>query len=391
MPRINRTLNLPGMRIEKTEGLHNLHHVVSCRQTVSCPDCGGNDLRNKGYFTRRARHESVGRRSVTLTVKGRKYHCRSCGRYFREQFKGIQRYKRATEAFRKEVFYDHLVGVCQRDLGKQHKISTSTVERWFHDYYYLENQKIKSRMCPRILGIDEHSFSKNHQYATTFCDLHKRRVFDVVLGHSEADLRNFLESLQGRDRVRVVCIDLSNTYRSIVAKYFPNAKIVADRFHVIRLANQMFMKTWQSIDGKQKYNRGMLRIMRSKPENLSDKDKNKLAAYLDKEPAIAALYEFKQKLYQLFMHKKQTAKKCRLHIRKLFKYINMLKDSGFKHMKTLAKTLDSWKEEIARMWRFTKNNGITEGFHRKMKLIQRRAYGFRNFENYRLRVKILCG
>ncbi len=47
--------------------------------------------------------------------------------------------------------------------------------------------------------------------------------------------------------------------------------------------------------------------------------------------------------------------------------------------------------EIACMWRFTKNNGITEGFHRKMKLIQRRAYGFRNFNNYRLRVIAQCG
>ncbi|MFM9225007.1 transposase, partial [Legionella pneumophila] len=44
--------------------------------------------------------------------------------------------------------------------------------------------------------------------------------------------------------------------------------------------------------------------------------------------------------------------------------------------------------EIACMWRFSKSNGITEGFHRKMKLIQRRAYGFRNFENYRLRVAL---
>jgi len=52
---------------------------------------------------------------------------------------------------------------------------------------------------------------------------------------------------------------------------------------------------------------------------------------------------------------------------------------------------ENWKEEIARMWRFTRNNGITEGFHRKMKLIQRRAYGFRNFENYRLRVIAACG
>ena len=47
--------------------------------------------------------------------------------------------------------------------------------------------------------------------------------------------------------------------------------------------------------------------------------------------------------------------------------------------------------EIARMWRFTKNNSITECFHRKMKLIQRMAYGYRNFQNYRLRVLVLCG
>jgi transposase len=47
-------------------------------------------------------------------------------------------------------------------------------------------------------------------------------------------------------------------------------------------------------------------------------------------------------------------------------------------------------EEIVAMWRFTKNNGITEGFHNKMELINRQAYGFRNFENYRLRVKVMC-
>ena len=45
----------------------------------------------------------------------------------------------------------------------------------------------------------------------------------------------------------------------------------------------------------------------------------------------------------------------------------------------------------SRMFRFSKNNGITEGFHRKMKLIQRRAYGVLNFENYRLSVRVLCG
>ena len=46
---------------------------------------------------------------------------------------------------------------------------------------------------------------------------------------------------------------------------------------------------------------------------------------------------------------------------------------------------------LAAMWRFTKNNGLTEGFHRKMKLIQRRAYGFKSFSNYRLRAIAQCG
>ena len=51
----------------------------------------------------------------------------------------------------------------------------------------------------------------------------------------------------------------------------------------------------------------------------------------------------------------------------------------------------NWRRaEIARMWRFTRSNGITEGFHNKMETISRQAYGFRNFENYRQRVQVLC-
>jgi transposase len=96
-------------------------------------------------------------------------------------------------------------------------------------------------------------------------------------------------------------------------------------------------------------------------------------------------------LRELLNVKNQTRRRCRPLISKLLQAIEELKASGFPPLITLAQTLYSWREEIACMWRFTKNNGITEGFHRKMKLIQRRAYGFRNFQNYRLRVIALCG
>ena len=58
----------------------------------------------------------------------------------------------------------------------------------------------------------------------------------------------------------------------------------------------------------------------------------------------------------------------------------------FGPMLTLAKTLSSWQEKIACMWRLSKNSGINECFYRKMTLIQRCGYGFRNFDNDRLRV-----
>jgi transposase len=113
-------------------------------------------------------------------------------------------------------------------------------------------------------------------------------------------------------------------------------------------------------------------------------------SYLEQQPAIAALYYFKQKLHDLLSKKHCTAKACKKILPDFLDRIKQLKQSGFKHLRTLGNTLYQWRDEVARMFRFTKNNGITEGFHRKMKLIQRRAYGFRNFENYQIRVRVLC-
>ena len=69
---------------------------------------------------------------------------------------------------------------------------------------------------------------------------------------------------------------------------------------------------------------------------------------------------------------------------------DQLRQTGLAQLVTLGETLDAWKEEIARMWRFSRTNGITEGFHNKMETLTRQAYGFRNFNNYRRRVRVLC-
>ena len=163
--------------------------------------------------------------------------------------------------------------------------------------------------------------------------------------------------------------------------------IVSDRFHVLRLVEHAFMKTCHSINTDMKYQRGILAIMRTRPDRLSNVKKIKLEQFLNDNTAIKSLYLFKVKLLALLKLKHQKARQCKQLIPTFLDMIKQLKAATFEPLVKLGKTLYKWRDEIVRMWRFTKNNGITEGFHRKMKLIQRRAYGFRNFENYRLRVK----
>jgi transposase len=69
--------------------------------------------------------------------------------------------------------------------------------------------------------MDEHFFSRKHGYATTRCDLRNHSVFGVVPGRSEASLENYLNRLERKDQVRVVCMDLAPSYRALVRKHFP--------------------------------------------------------------------------------------------------------------------------------------------------------------------------
>ena len=325
---------------------------------------------------------------MTLHLIVPKYHCHQCGRYFRHPFDGIRPRFRSSEAFRLEVFEAHNGGVTQRKLSQTHRISPATVERWYQSYIRQRVSELASRPCPRVLGIDEHFFTRKKGYATTLVDLNKHKVFDVKLGRSELILRRYLRALEGKEKVKVVVMDLSVTYSRIAQIYFPQATIVADRFHVVKLVNHHFLKVWQQHHPEGRKNRGLLSLMRRHQWNLSDEQNTNLTNYLAEFPVLQQLYVVKQELNRFMLLKTLPAHRVRKKLPRFLELIEQLKDSP---LRTLAKTLTSWLEPIVAMWRFSKTNGITEGFHNKMEMMSRRAYGFRNFENYRMRVLAHCG
>ena len=390
MPEVKVNLIHPEIKVNSVEGGKTVTIYAEFVGQSQCPICSGTELRTKDRIERKVRHESIGVRNTWLYLKLRKYRCLKCGRYFRSRVPGLLPYRRSTEMFRKEIFHNHKDGISQKQIKENRQIGSATIERWFHDLLQIKERKLSNRECPRVLGIDEHFFTKKDGYVTTLCDLEKHRIFDLAKGRSEKSLASALRRLKGRERVKIVCIDLSVTYRAIVKKYFPNARIVSDRFHVIRIVQQHFLNTWQIIDPVGRKNRGLLSLMRRKAENLKPEQKLKLQRYLNENPALKIIYEAKQSICELLNIKHQKVKEVKKLIPKFLRWIELLKNTPFTPLQTLAETLESWQEEIVRMWRFTRNNGITEGFHTKMEVIKRRAYGFRNFENYRLRVIVLC-
>lgn len=390
MPLSLSILNISGYEVENITGRNPVVIAASYTANLSCPFCSSSRLRKKARYVRKLKHESIGSRKTWLYLTGYKFHCQACLRYFNQRFPGILKYKRSTEGFRLEVFEKHNNGHTQSYLSKELHIGTATVERWYHDFLKRKVANAKNNPCPRVIGIDEHFFTRKKGYATTLCDLGRNKVFDLVLGRSEKALEGYFERLKGKQNVAVVVMDLSDTYKNIIRRHFPDALIVADRFHVIRLVNHHFLKTWGMVDPYGRKNRGLLSLMRRNIQNLKPEQIIRLKSYFSVHPDMEVIYDFKQDLVSLLKTKKKMAWELKKIIPVFLDYIEQLKGSRLEPLVTLGNTLDAWREEVARMFRFTKNNGITEGFHNKMEMISRRAYGFRNFENYRLRVRALC-
>lgn len=381
-----RILRTCGLRQTKTWRVE----YISPRRVV-CPQCRSSTLKLYDHYSRQAAFINDEGARRTLLIKAKRYKCQHCTYLFREPIEGLLPKKRSSEQYRQAIAHEYIKSVNNKTIALEFNLSQSTVERIIHERVELKIKEALSYPAPLIIGIDEHSIHKGRKFATTIADLANHRVYDIIEGKSLASLESRLKSYQDRDKVNMVCMDLSHSYRSIVRRCFPNAKIVADRFHVIKMIQYHFMEFCKQAQESIRWKKPIIYPLRKKASNLKPREQQTLNHLFEKNPAIGICYEFKEQLCDLLLLKTQTMKQCRRHIRKLKEIMGMLSHQAPLELQKIGATLRTWYAPIIRMWRFSKNNGITEGFHRKMKLIQRRAYGYRNFENYRLRVLVECG
>lgn len=325
--------------------------------------------------------------SVHLSVRKRRFYCKQCRKPFTEPIQGVGKGKRTTNRYVREVLW-----ACENfsDLKRVKKAYRCSSGFIYQQLYEQMKANIKEKInydWPTTIGIDEHFFTRRRgraEFATIFTDYNNKRLREVAWGKIKGELIAQVDHIKGRENVRNVIIDMSDGYRSFVRDQFPNAQIIADKFHVLRLVTPALNKYRVAVVGDNR--KVPVRRLLMRPRfKLPYYERDALDRLLQDQPVLRELYAAKEALYRFYRIKGYNHA-----ARILTKLTDALAHSKLKELKRLRRTLMSWREEILNYFKTRLTNARTEGFNNVAKLVQKRAYGYRSFENYRLRLLNAC-
>jgi len=206
----------------------------------------------------------------------------------------------------------------------------------------------------------------------------------VAFGKVKGELIAQIENIGGRDGVKNAIIDMSDGYRSLIKEHFPNATIIADKFHVLRLLTPAINKHRVALSGDQRRNPVRRLLLRNRCKLLYY-ERDALDRWLRDKPDLKEIYYAKEALHSFY-----RTKGVERAARALTRLTDLLAKSTLPEIKRFRRTLVSWRKEILAYFEKRLTNARTEGFNNVAKLVQKRAYGYRSFENYRLRLLNAC-
>lgn len=387
--RVAERLLLPELRLVESQrmGPKGLHLSTEKQSAFEvCPRCATPSRSVYDRRTVRVKDEPVRGQPVLVEIRKRRLFCRPCKKPFTEPVGGIRKGARVTERYRKSILWAAERFSCLKDVRDAYRCSSGFLYRTLFDE--LERRRrARQHPWPSTLGIDEHFFRRQRgipRFASIVVDYKHRRVMELVDGRSVGELDAALRHIPGRDNVRHVVMDLCEPFRSFTRSFFPQAKIVADKFHVVRLLHPAINRYRKAITGD-KRSLPIRRLLLRSGHTLDWRTRSALEAWLRPYPELAEIYRCKEALHRLY-----RTRGARRAAQSLTWMTDQMARSSVLEIRRLRRTLMSWRREILNYFDYPITNGRTEGFNNKAKLVKKRAYGYRTFENYRLRLLNAC-
>jgi transposase len=373
------------------EGGEIIYKIRPQPRLIRCPICGSKDVSPRGSVMRRIMLLPTGTHKNFAEVDIPRVWCPSCAklRQIKPVFVDEQRsYSRAFERY--------VIALCEimtvQDVAVHLGISWGTVKD-IHKRRLLKKYGTPSLKKLRSIAIDEISIGAGHRYLTVVLNLENGAVVFAGDGKGSDALLHFWKQLGRRKgHIKSVAVDMSPAYTKAVRENLPKATLVYDHFHVIKLYNEKLtsLRRSQYYATHDADKKAMLKrtrwILLKNPANLdvSKDEPERLKRALEVNEPLMKAYYLKEELHRLWEQENKLAAMILLA-----SWLSMAQASGVGMLKRFAKTLMGHREGILSYYDHKITSARIEGTNAKIRVMQRKGYGFRDEEYLKLKILAL--
>lgn len=366
------------------------HHVIKKREERTCVHCKApwHKLTLEGRFERHFRALPIGRKPQWVVLHGHFQHCQNCGRTLREPIDFARGKRRRLKAFDRYVV--DLCGIAPiKQVAQLEAVGWDLVKEIFKEHLAHELRKRKLDEV-RYLAVDEFALRKGHHYMTIVLDLESGQILHAQEGKDAQALIPFLEKLK-RKKVPLLAIamDMSPAYLQAVRQVFPKVDIVHDPCHVVSLVNKAIDETRRDIarelnDQDKQVIKGSRFLLLRGLESLNAYSLSKLMDLMEVNEPLYAAYLLKEDLRTFWNQPNEQSGAVFLDA-----WITQASSFNLPHFTKLAQTLQRHRAELLSYFRHRISTGPLEGINKKIKVLKRQAYGFRDKLYFKLRLFFL--
>lgn len=353
------------------------------RHKHKCPVCGVETDKIHDYRHQRIKDCRAFGKDVYLHLQKRRYVCTECGKRFYEENSFLPRYYRITQRELVSIINDFREVVSAKHISKEHNVSVSTALRYFDLVNY------GSCPLPEVLSIDEfRGNAGGEKFQTIITDGREHQVLNVLPNRKSADLIQYFHKYSRKDRLKVKCVimDMSSLFNGVVKACFPNAIIIADRYHVVRQViwamENVRKRVQKSLSAEwRKYFKRSRYLLDKNPDKLTDEEKDKLRVILGISQELEYAYNLKNDFLELMKSPNSSVGK-----EKLSNWLYFAENSALPEFRACTTAFHNWSNEITNSFDYSYSNGFTEGCNNKTKVLKRVCFGCRNFARFRNRI-----
>ncbi|WP_162622900.1 ISL3 family transposase [Salinisphaera orenii] len=365
-------------------------HLSPRRKWLTCQRCGHRSQQVHETVQRRVRDLPLFEYRVVLVVPRRRLWCAHCGGPRLEQLDWLGRYQRVTDRFAEAI------GRLLRTMPIN--AVANFYDLGWHTVKAIDKARLAAELSEpdwstiRYLAMDEFALHKGHRYATVVIEPTRRQVLWIGEGRSRETAAAFFAQLPAgaAERIEAVAIDMTTAYELENRAHCPNAEIVYDLFHVaakygcevidrVRVDEANRLRETPRARKVVKTSRWLL--LRNR-DNLKSNQQVQLNELLAANQSLLTVYLLKDELKRLwrYRHRGYAARAWQ-------RWYDQAMASGIDALQRFARRLKPYLHGILARCRHPLHTSVLEGINNTIKVIKRRAYGYRDTDYFFLKIR----